>query len=600
MKRDLLPPGEVGHIPAGDCLVIAPHFDDETLGCGGLIHQLTTAGAHVRILFLSDSSGGVEAVDDQANYAKRRKLESIDAATKLGVTDCVYLGLPDGQLVQHQSEIRQSLEKHLLDLRPNILLVPGPLEITQDHQGSFTAAFDLLQETRESDSLGSALRDLLVLFYEINHPAYPNLLLDVSDKLEVLAAAMSKYPSQQERHDYLAAGIGLRRYRTHTLPLQVQAAEAYFAQPIAELRGYSRSEFIRSVGGCPEIVDVAQGPLISVIVRTCDRPELLTQALDSLASSTYRQLEVVLVVDGAGPAPVPEDYPLLLRRVELSTRRGRSGAANAGLAAATGDFIAFLDDDDLVAPEHFAQLVAAAMAADVRVVYSDAAVVAYELQGDEGWKEMERRLPYSRDFDLDVLLVDNYLPLNTLLIDRTLIRSPDPFDSDLSFFEDWDFLIRLALETPFHHLKKVTCEYRHFRGGAHILGENPRQRSDFLLMKQKVMERYRGHLSSERLARVVTLLRQEAVEGQEAGRSLRKDRDQAHRERARFESQYHSLHGEVTGLREELPRFRGKVEEQEEHLRRVYQEIERLNDLIQTMQGTRAWRLHEWWQRRRS
>jgi hypothetical protein len=84
--------------------------------------------------------------------------------------------------------------------------------------------------------------------------------------------------------------------------------------------------------------------------------------------------------------------------------------------------------------------------------------------GPGGWTEAERRLPYSRDFDPDVLRLDNYIPFNTLLAERALFEEL-AFDPDLPIFEDWDFLIRLARRTPFHHVRRVTCEYRHFRGG---------------------------------------------------------------------------------------------------------------------------------------
>ena len=295
---------------------------------------------------------------------------------------------------------------------------------------------------------------------------------------------------------------------------------------------------------------MTDGPTISVVVRTKDRPALLAEALASLAEGTYRRAEVVVVNDGGAPPELPEDFPLPLRRVDLAEDLGRAEAANAGVAAATGEWIAFLDDDDLAAPEHLAVLAGAASAAGVRAVYSDAAVVTYELadssgaDGAGGWREVERRLPYSRDFDPDLLLVDNYIPFNTILFERSLLDELDrvpakagtgpadsgPFDPSLPIFEDWDFLIRLAARTPFHHVRRVTCEYRHFRGaGHHALGDRPRERADFLSLKARVIAKHREHLPPERLARVVDRLRAEAVEAAEAAAATaaaaRRDRE---------------------------------------------------------------------------
>ena len=302
-------------------------------------------------------------------------------------------------------------------------------------------------------------------------------------------------------------------------------------------------------------------------MRTRDRPALLAQALESLAGGEYRRAEVVLVNDGGEPPIVPDGYPLPVVRVDHAQSQGRAAAAQAGVTAATGDYVAFLDDDDLAAPEHLATLAGLVSAAGVRVAYTDAAVAVYELDAAGGWVCRERRLPYSRDFDPDVLLVDNYIPFNTLLIERNLFAEAGPFDTSLPFFEDWDYLIRLSALTAFHHFARVTCEYRHFRrGGHHIFGERPRERSDFLEVKARLLAKHAGELRPDVLARAVDVLRAELVaekEGQAAARrelsGLREDfagLTQAHNELARrsalWEERFHAANGAVSALNGEL------------------------------------------------
>ena len=85
----------------------------------------------------------------------------------------------------------------------------------------------------------------------------------------------------------------------------------------------------------------------------------------------------------------------------------------------------------------------AVRSAGVRVAYTDAAVAVYELEPG-GWVCRERRLPYSRDFDPDVLRVDNYIPFNTLLIERRLRDQGELDDAGLQTIEGE---IRAALET---------------------------------------------------------------------------------------------------------------------------------------------------------
>jgi hypothetical protein len=445
---------------------------------------------------------------------------------------------------------------------------------------------------------------------------------------------MAVYASQEERHPYLNAALGLRRFRTLSLGSDVQLAEGYRRLRVEDFATRSPAQLIRHLGGHPEASEVREGPKISVIVRTRNRPDLLAEALASLAEGHYRHAEVVLVNDGGEPPSLPGDYPLPVVRIDLEQNRGRAGAAEAGIAAATGDFVAFLDDDDLAAPEHLATLAGMVQAPGVRVAYTDAAVAAYELDADR-WVCRDRRLPYSRDFDPDVLLVDNYIPFNTLLIDRRLFAEVGPFDPSLPFFEDWDYLIRLAARTPFHHARKVTCEYRHFRGGGHhIFGERPRERGDFLAVKSRVLAKHADRLSPEVLARAVDTLRADLVNEREdrtaarrelAAREsdllrLRADLEElgrAHetlsRERFALEERSFAMNGELESLRQDNGRLRsdlqrlydqesqlrGSLHEQIFQLRRTYAEIERLNGMIRQMESTRAWRFHQWVQKRK-
>jgi LmbE family N-acetylglucosaminyl deacetylase len=621
----LQPPGWTERVRAESVLVLAPHYDDEVLGCGGLLAQLARSGAVVRVLFLTDGSGGAEALADRAAYHQRRREESARVCEILGIAGCDHLGLPDGALDRHLAEAVHGLRRALLTQRPDLVLVPSPLEISRDHRAAFAAFHRLLGPLRDGGAEAEAVRGLRVLAYEVNHPAYPDLLVDVSGEADLLNAAMDAYASQEERHPYFNAALGLRRFRTLSLGPEVNLAEGYRRLRVEDFATRSPAQLVRYLGGLPELLEVREGPRISVVVRTLNRPALLAEALASLAEQEYRRAEVVLVNAGGEPPAVPDGFPLPVVRVDLAQPQGRAAAAQAGVAAATGDFIAFLDDDDLAAPEHLATLAGLVSAAGVRVAYTDAAVAIYELDPEGGWVCRERRLPYSRDFDPDVLLVDNYIPFNTLLIERGLFAAAGPFDSSLPFFEDWDLLLRLAALTPFHHLARVTCEYRHFRGGSHhIFGERPRERSDFLEVKARVLAKHARHLNPEALARAVDTLRAELVAEHEARAAARREaeavrgdlqslqgaHDALARERFLWEERYHARNGELAALQEDQGRLRAEaqrlyederklratIDDQTAHLGRTYAEIERLNGIIREMEATRAWRVHQWWQ----
>ncbi|MDX2000343.1 MAG: PIG-L family deacetylase [Thermoanaerobaculia bacterium] len=640
---DLSPPGRTTAVGARRVLVLAPHFDDEVLGCGGTLVQLVRSGAAVRVLFLSDGGALPEAEESvRRAYAARRREESAAALLALGITEAaVTFDLPDGRLEFHGGELAAGIRRELLAFVPDLVFVTSPLEVTGDHRAAFGALHAVLSVIRpeDGDALSSVVPALTVLAYEINHPAYPDVLVDVSAELPAIEAAMAAYSSQEERHAYLAAGLGLRRYRTLSLPASagVAAAEGFRRLSGSDFVAHDLAELVAKMGGAAVHREVALGPLVSVIVRTKDRPALLAEALASLAASVYRRLEVVLVNDGGVPPEVPADFPFPVRRVDFPTNRGRAAAANAGVAAATGEWIGFLDDDDVVLPEHFAVLVAGAVGAGVQVVYADAAVVALELApaGEQspsagGWREVERRLPYSRDFDLPWLLLDNYIPFMTALFSRSALAAVTAdggvlFDESLPIFEDWDLLIRLGLRTPFHHLRRTTASYRHFRGaGHHALGEHGTTRGDFLTHKARVIARHAAALTPERLAAAADRLRAAAVVGHEEALRLRTELGERDAVRAELETKhfaledhFHRQHGELVAVTEERERLTAAlaeaqaelvrvqtreaelaavVEDQTDHLRRTYAEIERLNVALRALEVLPKRELILWWQ----
>ncbi|PLX74734.1 MAG: hypothetical protein C0614_11615, partial [Desulfuromonas sp.] len=116
-------------------------------------------------------------------------------------------------------------------------------------------------------------------------------------------------------------------------------------------------------------------PLVSLIVRTRNRPELLKEALASIARQGRQNLEVIIVNDGGCPVTGLATEQLVGRSVRVEDHavcKGRAAAANSGLALVRGDYVGFLDDDDTIEPDHLESLMAVALAHQQQpaVVYS--------------------------------------------------------------------------------------------------------------------------------------------------------------------------------------------------------------------------------------
>lgn len=255
-RESLLPPGVAEQITARRVVVLAPHYDDETLGCGGLLLQLGASGAEVQVVFLSDGSGGVEPVDDPVAYSRRRRREAEAAAALLGIAAIDDIGIPDGSLADHRRELTAAIRARLHGLAPDLVLLPSPLEVTTDHRVVFAALHDLLHPLQPGDGLHAALARTRFLLYELNHPQYPDLLVDVSEQMDMIAAATRCYASQLERHPYLAAALGLRCYRTHTLSPVVAGAEAYRTLQLADFARADHATLVAELGGSPEMLPV--------------------------------------------------------------------------------------------------------------------------------------------------------------------------------------------------------------------------------------------------------------------------------------------------------------------------------------------------------
>ncbi len=213
--------------------------------------------------------------------------------------------------------------------------------------------------------------------------------------------------------------------------------------------------------------------LVSIVVRTYNRPERLRECLQCLYKQTYRPLEIVVVNDaGADVADIVSDElgELSYQYMQNPENMGRTAGLNIGVEAAKGKYVCFVDDDDGVYPDHVATLVEAAAPEQLPVVYSDVLNVTFVKDGNTGeWKRAKEQLIYSFDFERDNFLLANYIPITCLLIRKDCFEAVGPFDESLLIYEDWEFLIRLSRKFPFQHIRKITGEYRRRDDNSNIL-----------------------------------------------------------------------------------------------------------------------------------
>lgn len=442
--------------PVGNrVLVVAPHPDDESLGCGGAIVKHCIHGDSVKVVFLTSGDKGDFAQRYGDQYVKRRQSDAMRALTTLGVNDFVFFDLPDQDLVTHCETIERFMAKILRDFVPTLIYAPSPWEPHDDHRAAFYAVYNLLR---------GLVRPPALALYEVGAPLiFPDVVVDITSEVVQKDAAIASYTTEHHYQDYQKLIEALNVHRTYGLDRSVRRAEAFTLLSPEELAHPTEKTqlIMRSVRPLPA---ESSAPLVSIVVRTKDRPKMLHDALKSIANQSYRPIEVVLVNDG-GTDLLIDELHADLKGVDLSYHRlensvGRVRAANVGWRAAKGRYIGFLDDDDQYYPDHVASLVYLLEGGNYRIAYTDHEIVRIEYDPAQGGVLEQERIPVrSIDFSLEHLLLNNYIPFMCLLFDQAVLEEAGGLDERFDTCEDWDLLARIGKRHPFAHLPKITARY---------------------------------------------------------------------------------------------------------------------------------------------
>ena len=187
--------------------------------------------------------------------------------------------------------------------------------------------------------------------------------------------------------------------------------------------------------------------LVSVVVPAYNCVLYLQQAIESIRAQTYRPIEIIVVDDGS-----TDDTPNLIKTLGddiIYIRQPNGGPAkarNKGINAATGEFIAFLDADDVWLPSKLQKQI------DYLVTHREAALV-YSLMSNfiDGQKAGVEIFPQKAISGLifDELLRDTIIPLPSVVVRTEIARTVGAFDESLLTAEDTNFYLKVAYG---HHI----------------------------------------------------------------------------------------------------------------------------------------------------
>jgi GT2 family glycosyltransferase len=215
--------------------------------------------------------------------------------------------------------------------------------------------------------------------------------------------------------------------------------------------------------------DVSAAVLVTVITRTYHgRAMFLKQAIQSVFNQTYDSIELIVVEDGGDSQHALVSSLLAPHGCQVryisNAKLGRSAAGNAGMAAATGEYVMFLDDDDLLFADHIEILVSELQRnPKLAAAYSLAMEVRTKVAPDNlSYVEEHYSTPklFHQEWDYDVLLDHNFIPIQAILFKQELYKHRGGFDIELDQLEDWNLWLRYGFDATFQFVPKTTSLFR--------------------------------------------------------------------------------------------------------------------------------------------
>jgi N-acetylglucosamine malate deacetylase 1 len=186
-------------------LVLTPHADDETLGCGGLLLKAVQKNKRIKVILYSDNSESING-QDKNDIIDARSSEFKKAMKTLGIQDYVELKTAPKDFINSQSLITATLEI-VSGFSPSVILLPSFIDNHEEHKTLNKILLNaLLKYNIETE----------IMMFEVWTAFTPNTILDISDIINKKIETISCYKSQLKNINYIDSITGLNRYRSIT------------------------------------------------------------------------------------------------------------------------------------------------------------------------------------------------------------------------------------------------------------------------------------------------------------------------------------------------------------------------------------------------
>lgn len=250
--------------------------------------------------------------------------------------------------------------------------------------------------------------------------------------------------------------------------------------------------------------------LVTAIITTHNRLNLLKRAIDSVFAQTYNNIELIVVDDAStdGTFKYCTQQPLHYIFIPKEESKGGNYARNQGVRAAKGKYVAFLDDDDYWLPTKIEKQVALIESKDCELVHC-----GRKLEIVKGDKVTYRDLlPNPLDYgDMHKKILLTICTTTTnILAKRDALFEVGLFDENLRFWQEYELTIRLAQRKPFYFVNEVLSVYRIDTSDCHRLTNKYEKWKDAVRYIHEKHARLYGRLNSIERFRVKLLVMNDA------------------------------------------------------------------------------------------
>jgi len=219
-------------------------------------------------------------------------------------------------------------------------------------------------------------------------------------------------------------------------------------------------------------------PKVSVVIPTYNAAQYIGETVESVLNQSYKEYEIVVVNDGStdNTEQVLQKYGNRIRYIK-QTNGGEGAARNRGIREAHGEWVAFLDADDLWLPHKLkVQMEFAAQHPDVDLIYGDAS--SFDINGVLTKSMFKERRPYE-GYVINNLLVENFVPVLSVIVRKKCLEKSGLFKEGMKHCTDYEMWLRCAKFFKFGYVNEVIVSYRIHEKG----------------ISQNIEEMHKAHLS---------------------------------------------------------------------------------------------------------